>query len=276
MLPKLQEALTDRYTVEREIGHGGAARVFRAHAPDGEVVALKVLHPELLVSTTADRFLREIQICRQLDHPNISHLIDSGERDWLVYYVMRYIEGPTLRAVLDRVRRLSISDATRVATDLLAALAHAHERGIIHRDVKPENVTISPQGAVLLDFGIARAIDRSAAEALTRSGITVGTSKYMSPEQITGTRDLSPGTDLYSLACVLFECLAGRPPFVHRYEAVVLQAHINDPAPDVRTLRPEVPAAFAEAIARALAKKPEDRWPSAAAMRAAIEGGASA
>jgi eukaryotic-like serine/threonine-protein kinase len=229
-----------------------------------------VLHPELLISTTADRFLREIAICRRLDHPNIAHLLDSGEHDWLVWFVMRYVEGPPLRQVLERVPRLNLPDATRVATDLLGALAHAHARGIVHRDVKPENVVISREGAVLLDFGIARAIDRSAGEALTRSGITVGTSKYMSPEQIAGARELTGATDQYALACVLFEALAGRPPFVNRHESVVLQQHMNEPAPDVRAFRSDVPAAFAEAVARALAKRPEERWPSADAMREAI------
>ena len=270
LLVRVRAALADLYTVEAEIGRGGAARVFRAVDGQGNTVALKILHPELLVSTTAERFLREIQFIRTLDHPNIAHMVDSGERDWLVYYVMRYVEGPTLRQVMDRVRRLTVADATRIATDLLDALAHAHERGIVHRDVKPENIAITREGAVLLDFGIARAIDRSAGENLTKSGITVGTSKYMSPEQIAANRDLGPPADLYSLACVLFECLAGRPPFVQRSDALVFQQHLTEAAPDVRTLRVEVPASLAEAIWRAMAKRPEERFPSAAAMRAAL------
>jgi serine/threonine-protein kinase len=165
---------------------------------------------------------------------------------------------------------MSIPDTLRLAGDLLDALDHAHAHGIIHRDVKPENVVMSPEGAVLLDFGIARAVWASGSDRLTRSGIAVGTSTYMSPEQITALQELDRRSDLYSLACVLFECLAGQPPFTHRNEAMVLQLHLTQPAPDIRTLRPEVPAELAGGIARALAKTPEERWQSAAAMRDAL------
>ena len=270
MLALVRQAFEGRYEVEREIGKGGNARIFLAREPGGQPVALKILHPELLVSVAADRFLREIKLASQLNHPHIAHLLDSGERDWLVYYVMTYVEGATLREVLSERNRLSVPDALRVADDLLDALEHAHVHGIIHRDVKPENVVISPQGAVLLDFGIARAVWASGRDRLTRSGIAVGTSTYMSPEQITALKEIDLRSDLYSLACVLFECLAGQPPFVHKNEAVVLQLHLTQPAPDLRTIRPEIPADLAAGIGRALAKTPDERWQTAAAMRDAL------
>jgi serine/threonine-protein kinase len=270
MLALVRQAFEGRYQVEREIGKGGNARIFLAREPGGRQVALKILHPELLVSVAADRFLREIKLASQLDHPHIAHLLDSGERDWLVYYVMTFVEGATLREFLTTRRALSVADTLRLADDLLDALEHAHEHGIIHRDVKPENVVVSPQGAVLLDFGIARAVWASGSDRLTRSGIAVGTSTYMSPEQITALKEIDLRSDIYSLACVLFECLAGQPPFVHRNEAVVLQMHLNQAAPDLRTIQPGVPPELAAGIGRALAKAPEDRWQTAAAMRDAL------
>jgi serine/threonine protein kinase len=270
MLALLRPAFQGLYEFEREIGKGGNARIYLARNPQGHPVALKILHPELLVSVAADRFLREIKLASQLDHPHIAKLLDSGERDWIVYYVMTYVEGATLREVMNQGRRMSIPDTLRLAGDLLDALDHAHARGIIHRDVKPENVVMSPEGAVLLDFGIARAVWASGSDRLTRSGIAVGTSTYMSPEQITALQELDRRSDLYSLGCVLFECLAGQPPFTHRNEAMVLQLHLTEPAPDIRALRPEIPTELASGIARALAKTPEERWQSAAAMRDAL------
>jgi eukaryotic-like serine/threonine-protein kinase len=270
MLALVRQAFTGRYEVEREIGRGGNARIFLARDSHGGAVALKILHPELLVSVAADRFLREIKLASRLDHPHIARLLDSGEQEWLVYYVMSYAEGLTLRERLDESRQLSISDTLRLAGDLLDALDHAHGQGIIHRDVKPANVVLSAEGAVLLDFGIARAVMASGTDQLTRSGIAVGTSTYMSPEQITALADIDHRSDIYSMGCMLFECLAGQPPFQHRNEAVVLQLHLTQPAPDVRTLRSDTPADLATGISKALAKAPKDRWRSAAEMRDAL------
>jgi serine/threonine-protein kinase len=267
MLALVRQAFIGRYEVDREIGKGGNARIFLARDPDGRAVALKILHPELLVSVAADRFLREIRLASQLDHPHIAKILDSGEQEWLVYYVMSYVEGATLRERLDASPCLPIGETLRIACDLLDALDHAHGHGIIHRDVKPANVVLSGAGAVLLDFGIARAVVASGTDQLTRSGIAVGTSTYMSPEQITAVADIDYRSDIYSVGCVLFECLAGQPPFTHRNEAVVLQLHLNQPAPDVRTLRADTPADLATGISRALAKTPQDRWRSAAEMR---------
>ena len=270
MLALVRQAFTDHYDVEREIGKGGNARIFLARDPSGQRVALKILHPELLVSVAADRFLREIRLASQLDHPHIARLLDSGERDWLIYYVMSYIEGATLREYLDTSSRLSIAETRRIAGDLLDALAHAHSLGIIHRDVKPANVVVSAEGAILLDFGIARAVAASGTDQLTRSGIAVGTSTYMSPEQITAATSIDHRCDLYSVGCLLYEFLAGQPPFYHRNEAVVLQLHLTQSAPDVRTIRSDTPPELAQTIARALSKNPADRWPSAIAMRDAL------
>jgi eukaryotic-like serine/threonine-protein kinase len=267
MLTLVRQAFDGRYQVESEIGRGGNARIFLARDPEGRQVALKILHPELLVSVAADRFLREIKLASRLNHPHIARLLDSGERDWLVYYVMDFVDGQTLRERLDSSRQLSIAETLRIASDLLDALDHAHQQGIIHRDVKPANVVLSAQGAILLDFGIARAVVASGSDQLTRSGIAVGTSTYMSPEQITAVTDIDHRCDIYSLGCVLYECLAGQAPFVHRNEAVVLQLHLTQPAPDVRTLRSDTPPELATAIAKAMAKTPNERWRSAAEMR---------
>ncbi len=272
LLPLVQSALADRYTVEREIARGGAARIFLAWDKSGNPVALKILHPELAVSLTAERFLREISLLSHLDHPRICRLLDYGERDWLVYYVMTYVEGPTLREALDRVRRATVADTLHGTCEVLDALAYAHGLGVVHRDVKPENIKLSPAGAVLMDFGIAKAMAASALsrQRLTRSGFTLGTSAYMSPEQVSGDKDVDPRSDLYSLGCVIFECLAGVPPYEHLDDRVVFGMHLKSPVPDVRRLRPHVPARLAKVIMKALAKNPDQRWQTAGEMREAL------
>jgi serine/threonine protein kinase len=270
LLPIVQKALGERYRLHREIGRGGAARVFLAEDPAGARVALKVLHPELQVSVTAERFLREIKLVSRIDHPLVARVLDSGEADWLVYYVMPFIDGPTLRTHLDSVRQLSVDDTIRLGRDLLSALGAAHRIGIVHRDVKPENVVLSAKGAVLLDFGIARAIEAAGTAQLTRSGITVGTSHYMSPEQVQAASDIDHRTDLYSVGCLLYEGLAGHAPFRHPNEVVVLQMHLNEPTPDVRTSRPDAPDALVAVIMRALTKDREGRWQTAAEMAEAL------
>jgi serine/threonine-protein kinase len=270
LLPLVRQALKGKYNVEREIGRGGAARVFQAQDSTGQVVALKVLHPQLAASVTADRFLREIQMISRLVHPRIARLMDYGEGEWLLWYVMEYVPGPTLRQHLDRARRVSISDTTRIAHDLLAALGVAHAQKIVHRDVKPDNIVLSPAGAVLVDFGIAKAIAESGSDRLTRSGFAVGTSAYMSPEQVEGSATIDARSDLYSLSCVLYECLAGRPPFDDPFEDMVLTKHRTAPVPDIRVSRSDTPPALAAVITRALEKNPEDRWVTAEAMLAAL------
>ena len=270
LLPLVRQALAGRYEVEREVGRGGAARVFLAHTPGGAPVALKVLHPQLAASITADRFLREIELASQLSHPRIARLLDYGEGDWLLWYVMEYVPGPSLRQHLERVRKVPVADTVRLAHDLCGALSAAHARGIIHRDVKPENIVVSPAGAVLVDFGIAKAVAAAGSDRLTRSGFAVGTSSYMSPEQITGFDGIDARSDLYSLGCVLFECLAGRPPYDDPFEDLVLTKHQTAPVPDVRPLRPDTPEALAAAVERALAKDRADRWAGAGDLAAAL------
>jgi serine/threonine protein kinase len=246
--------------------------VFRATTKEGRAVALKILRPELSVTVTAERFLREIQIVKQLDHPKIGNLIDAGEHEWLVYYVMPFIEGKSLQSILSRHGRLSADDTLRIGADLLSALGHAHRVGIVHRDVKPDNIVIGRDGAYLLDFGISRAVALSGTDRLTRSGVAVGTSHYMSPEQIMAISDPDPRSDLYSVGCVLFECLTGRPPYVHANELRILQLHQTAPVPDVAAAAGGAPRSLTGGIAKALAKLPRDRWTSAEEMAAAIAG----
>jgi serine/threonine protein kinase len=271
LFPLVREALQGRYAVEREIARGGAARVFAGRAPDGRTVAIKILHPELAVTVTADRFLREVAFLRQLEHPCIARVVDSGEAHYFLYYVMDWVEGPTLRQHLDRVRRASLGDTERIARDLLGALGYAHAHDIVHRDVKPDNIVLSPSGPILLDFGIAKAIAAAADMVrLTRSGFTVGTSTYMSPEQVAGAETIDHRSDIYSAGCVLFECLAGRPPFVHPREEMVLRLQQSEQAPDVREYRGDAPGPLATAIMRALRKDPAERWGTAEQMWEAV------
>jgi serine/threonine-protein kinase len=270
LLPLVRDALAGRYTVDREIARGGAAYVFSGRDAGGAPVALKILRPELAVTVTADRFLREVDFLRQLEHPHVARVLDSGEAEFFLFYVMPMIQGPSLRQHLDRARRLSVEDTRRLGWDLLDALGYFHERQIVHRDVKPDNIVLRPEGPVLVDFGIAKAIADAGTDRLTRSGFTVGTSTYMSPEQVQGQPDIDHRCDLYSMGCVLFECLAGRPPFWHQREEHILRMQQLDPAPDVRESREDTPPGLATAIARALEKDRESRWATAREMRAAI------
>jgi serine/threonine-protein kinase len=270
LLPLVQDALRHRYTVEREIARGGAARVFLARDMQNTPVALKVLRPELSVTVTAERFLREIDLLSGFDHPHIAKLVDSGESNFIVFYVMPYMEGPTLREHLSRVRRASVNDTLFIAYQLLDALDYAHRRDIVHRDVKPENIVLTSRGAVLVDFGIARAIAASGKDKITRSGFAVGTSAYMSPEQVRGESKIDHRSDVYSLGCVLFECLTGRPPFVGRSDEIVRLRHIEEQAPRIRDVRADIPGPLGEIIDKALRNDHRTRWSSAADMRASV------
>jgi eukaryotic-like serine/threonine-protein kinase len=270
LIERVRKALGDRYTVITPVGRGGNASIFAARDATGAQVAVKVLHPELTVSVAADRFLREIRYASQLDHPHIARLLDSGESDYLLWYVMPYLAGETLRQTLKRESRLAIPYATGIAVEVLDALEHAHAHGIAHRDIKPENVVLTPQGAVLVDLGIARAIASSGDDRVTRSGFVVGTEDYMSPEQAQGALDVDGRTDLYSLGVVLFESLAGRPPFASASAAAVLDMHQHKPPPDLHGVRRDVPKELARVVARALAKSRDDRWQRAAELRDAL------
>lgn len=267
----MREALGARYTVIQPVGRGGNATLFGAFDQQGQKVAIKVLHPELAVSVAADRFLREIRYASQLNHPHIARLLDSGESDYLLWFVMPYVAGETLRQVLRRERMLPIDRAVRLAIEVLDALTHAHEHGLAHRDIKPDNIVCSTEtGAVIVDFGIARAIATSGEDRVTRSGFVVGTEEYMSPEQAGGSPDIDGRTDIYSLGVVLFETLAGRPPFSAASAAAVLDMQQHAPPPDLRKLRRDVPRALSDAVMKSLAKAREARWQTAPDMRHAL------
>jgi eukaryotic-like serine/threonine-protein kinase len=271
LIDRVRKALSDRYTVITSIGRGGTACIFGAYDQAGQRVAVKVLHPELTVSVAADRFVREMRYAAQLDHPHIARLLDSGETEYLLWFVMPFVDGESLRQALRRERRLAIDRAVRIACDVLDALEYAHGRGIAHRDIKPDNIVLSPDGAVLVDLGIARAIARSGDDRVTRSGFVVGTEEYMSPEQAAGAPEIDGRTDLYSLGIVLFESLTGRPPFSSPSAAAALDMQQHQPPPDLHTLRSEVSKPLAAVIARALAKAPADRWQAAQDMREALQ-----
>lgn len=270
LIERVRQALGDRYTVITAVGRGGNAAIFGAYDKSGQRVAIKVLHPELAVSVAADRFLREIRYASQLNHPNIARLLDSGETDYLLWFVMPYVHGENLRQTLRRERRIPIDRAARLGCEVLDALGYAHEHGIAHRDIKPDNIVLSPDGAVLVDLGIARAIAQSGEDRVTRSGFVVGTEEYMSPEQAMGAPDVDGRTDIYSLGVVLFEAMTGRPPFSSPSAAAVLDMQQHQPAPDLQKLRAEVPKPLGAAITRALAKSPDERWQTAAEMRLAL------
>ncbi len=261
LLERLRQALAGRYALEREIGRGGMATVFLAKEPKHRrKVALKVLDPELAESLGADRFLREIEIAANLTHPHILPLFDSGEANGLLYYVMPYVEGESLRSRLDRERQLPVADAVTITREVSRALAFAHEKGVIHRDVKPANILLEAGHAVLADFGIAHAVALAGEGPRTRSGVSLGTPAYMSPEQSTGETELDGRSDQYGLGCVLYEMLAGDQPFRGPTGESVARQHLTrDPEP-ITDLRPSVPEGVASALHKAMEKAPADRF----------------
>jgi tetratricopeptide (TPR) repeat protein len=261
LLARVQAALGERYDVLSQIGRGGMATVFLASDPrHRRQVAIKVLDPELSAYIGSDRFLREIEIAAGLSHPHILPLYDSGDAGGLLYFVMPFIEGESLRHRLDRETLIPIDDALQLIRDVAAGLAHAHSRGIVHRDIKPENILLSGREALIADFGIARAIGAANQSRLTQTGMAIGTPSYMSPEQALGEGDVDGRSDLYSLACVLYEMLAGKPPFAGSTIISVLGRHSREESPSLHALRPKVPAQVDLAIQRALEKTPADRY----------------
>jgi serine/threonine-protein kinase len=260
-------ALADRYRIERQLGQGGMAVVYLAEdLKHHRQVAIKVVRPELAGVLGAERFLREIEIAAALHHPHILPLYDSGEArpasggTGVLFYVMPYVDGQSLRDRLNRERQLPIDEALRIAREVADALSYAHGRGIVHRDIKPENILLDAGHAVVADFGIARAVSAAGGDELTATGITLGTPAYMSPEQAAGGTELDGRSDLYSLACVLYEMLAGQPPFSGPTAASVIHQHVAAAPPPITQIRPAVPAELAGTLARALAKTPADRF----------------
>ena len=270
---RLRIALAGRYALERELGRGGMAVVFLAHdSRHDRVVAIKVLRQEVAAALGAERFLREIQIAAKLHHPHILPLYDSGTAADLLYYVMPYVEGKSLRERLDHETQLPLDDALTITRQVAGALAYAHQHDVVHRDIKPENILLESGEAVVADFGIARAISVAGGDKLTHTGIAIGTPLYMSPEQATGVGALDGRSDVYSLGCVLYEMLAGHPPFSGGTAQAILARHALDPVPRLRTARGTVSGAVAEALDRALAKAPADRYATALQFAEALGG----
>ena len=263
--------IAEHYRIERELGRGGMATVYLCtDLRDDKQVAVKVLRHELGSAVVIERFLREIAFASELDHPQIPKVLGSGVIDGLPYYVMTYINGESLKKRIMREAQLPIPEALKIMCDVIEPTAYAHKRGIVHRDLKPDNILIADDGVFVLDFGIARAIVESGGDKLTSTGIGVGTPSYMSPEQALGDRALDMRSDVYSLGCVLYEMLAGIPPFVGPTAQVIISRRFAAPPPPLREVRENVPESVEEAIAKALAKAPADRWPNVTAFGNAL------
>ena len=272
VIDRLSAALAGRYRIERELGAGGMATVYLAHdVRHDREVAIKVLHPELGAALGGERFLSEIKTTAKLQHPHILPLLDSGEADSLLYYVMPYATGETLRARLDRERQLPIEDALRIAHEVADALGAAHALGIVHRDIKPENILLQGGHALVADFGIALAVQQAGGPRMTQTGLSLGTPQYMSPEQAMGERVIDARSDIYALGSVTYEMLAGEPPFTgNSVQAIVSRVITEEPRPLVAQ-RKAVPDAVEAAVLRALEKLPADRFGSAAEFAAALD-----
>ncbi|HEV8197389.1 MAG TPA: serine/threonine-protein kinase [Gemmatimonadales bacterium] len=270
--PRLAAALSGSYRIEREVGVGGMATVYLAHdLKHDRDVALKILRPELTAAMGTDRFPREIHIIAQMQHPHILPLYDSGATDGFLYYVMPFVEGESLRARLNRMGQLPINEAVRLLQEITDALSYAHARGIVHRDIKPDNVMLSGRHAAVTDFGVAKAVSVSAGDKLTTVGIAVGTPQYMAPEQAMAEANIDHRVDLYALGVMGYEMLTGHPPFEASTAQAILSAHVLEQPKDVREWRPNVPPLLAEALLKCLAKNPADRWQTADELLAQLE-----
>jgi serine/threonine-protein kinase len=271
LIGRLATALADRYRVERELGQGGMATVYLAHdLRHDRPVAIKLFRPELSAVLGGERFLHEIKVTAHLQHPHILALYDSGSADGLLYYVMPYVEGESLRDRLTRERQLPIAEAVRIAREAADALDYAHRHGVIHRDVKPENILLHEGRVLVADFGIALAVRNAGGERITQTGISLGTPQYMSPEQATADRELDARSDIYSLSCVLYEMLAAEPPHTGPTAQAVIAKIVTDKPRLVTELRETVPPAVAAAIHTALARLPADRFASAGEFSSAL------
>jgi eukaryotic-like serine/threonine-protein kinase len=268
---RLAAALADRYRIERELGAGGMATVYLAEdLKHRRRVAVKVLKPELAAVLGAERFVQEITTTAALQHPHILPLFDSGEADGFLFYVMPFIDGETLRSRLDRETQLGVDESVKITTSIADALDYAHRHGVIHRDIKPENILLHEGRPMVADFGIALAVSAAAGGRMTETGLSLGTPHYMSPEQATAEREISARSDIYSLASVLYEMLAGNPPHVGASAQQIIMKIITEPAAPVTQYRRSVPPHIAAALAQALEKLPADRFESARAFAAAL------
>jgi serine/threonine protein kinase len=271
VLEQLADALGARYSLERELARGGMATVYLARGvQDRRPVAIKVMHPVLAAELGAARFLREIEIAASMAHPNIVPLHESGAAGDVLYYIMPYVEGESLHGRLQREKRLPLDDALRIAHDVAAGLGYAHGRGVLHRDVKPENILLAGGRALVADFGLARAIGAADYQKLTRTGFIVGTVYYMSPEQVCEDRTLDQRADVYSLGCILYEMLTGGPPYTGPSLKEVVLGILRAPIPSVRRVDARVPAEVDQAISRALAKSAAGRFATMQEFAAAL------
>jgi serine/threonine protein kinase len=272
IIDRLNAALSGRYLVERELGEGGMATVYLARdLKHNRQVALKVLRPELAAAMGGDRFPREIEIIAQLTHPHILPLHDSGEVGGFLFYVMPFIEGESLRDRLKREGRLPVRDAVRILREVADALAYAHEHGIVHRDIKPDNVMLSGRHALVTDFGVAKAVSAASGEKLTTVGIALGTPAYMSPEQAMGETDLDHRSDIYSLGALAYEMLAGEPPFDRHTPQAMLSAQAMETPDDISTKRAHLPPTLTHLVMRCLEKDKADRWQTAEELLPLLE-----
>jgi serine/threonine protein kinase/Tfp pilus assembly protein PilF len=271
MLQKLGKALEDRYTITREIGRGGMATVYLAEDfRHGRDVAVKVLHPDLASALGTDRFLREIRLAARLNHPHILPLFDSGEAQGFLYYVMPYIEGESLRERLNREGQIPLDEALAIARSVAAALDYAHRSKIVHRDIKPENIMLNEGEAMVMDFGIAKALTAAGADTLTQIGMVVGTPAYVSPEQAAGEVDIDGRSDQYSLACVLYEMVTGERPFTGPTAQAVLNKRFTEPVPSLRKLMKDIPDEIDAALSKALSQDSAARFYTASAFAKAL------
>ena len=270
---RLNAALEGRYGIERELGEGGMATVYLADdLKHGRKVAIKVLKPELAAVVGAERFLAEIKTTANLQHPHILPLFDSGEAVSFLFYVMPYVEGESLRERLDREKQLGVDDALAITQKVAGALDYAHQNGVVHRDIKPGNILLSAQGEPLIaDFGIALAVAQAGGERVTETGLSLGTPHYMSPEQATGDRDIGPRSDVYALACVLYEMLTGEPPYAGRSAQAVLAKILTEGPASPAKHRASVPANVDGSVRKALEKLPADRFTSAKEFAKGLE-----
>ena len=261
MQENLTKALEDRYTVVREIGRGGMATVYLAQDfRHGRDVAVKVLHPDLASALGNDRFLREIRLVARLNHPHILPLFDSGEAAGFLFYVMPFIQGESLRERLNREGKLEIEHGLALARSIAGALDYAHRNNIVHRDIKPENIMLNEGEAMVMDFGIAKALTAAGADTLTQVGMVVGTPAYVSPEQAAGEIDIDGRSDQYSLGCMLYEMLSGERPFSGPTAQAVIQKRFIDPVPSLRKILRELPEEIDVALSKALAQDPAARF----------------
>jgi len=243
-----------------------------ADLPHGRQVAIKVLRPELALAIGPERFMREIQIVARLSHPGILPLLDSGEAEQLLYYVMPFVPGETLRTRLERDRQIPIEDAVAIAGEVAEAMQYAHRQGSVHRDIKPGNILIESGRAMVMDFGIARLIGSAGDSSISSSGVAIGTPGYMSPEQAAADTVIDGRSDIYSLGCVLYEMFAGERPFSGPTPLAMTLRHIHERVPSVRVVRPQVPERLQVVVEKCLAKAPADRYPSGAALGQALRG----